>query len=122
MKFKLDENFASRTIEVFRADGHDIQTVRDEGLCGSDDARLYDACSVEQRCLVTLDMDFGDPLRFDPAGCGGIVILRVPVNPSLQLLTAMIRGFLGVIRLEPIDGALWIVEPGRIRVHRTGES
>jgi predicted nuclease of predicted toxin-antitoxin system len=121
MKFNLDENFASRTIEVFREEGHDIQTVRDEGLCGVGDVQLHDACRVEQRCLVTLDMDFSDPLRFDPAKCGGIVILRLPVNPSLRLLTAMIRGFLGMIESTPIDSALWIVEPGRIRVHRTGE-
>lgn len=121
MKFKLDENFASRTVEVFRAEGHDIQTVRDEKLGGASDARLHDACRVEQRCLVTLDMDFSDPLRFDPAECGGIVILRLPVNPSLRLLTAMIQGFLGMIRSTPIDGALWIVEPGRIRIHRTEE-
>ena len=77
MKFKLDENFASRTVEVFRSEGHDIQPMRYENLGGASDARLYDACCAEQRCLVTLDMDFSNPVRFDPAECGGIVILRV---------------------------------------------
>jgi predicted nuclease of predicted toxin-antitoxin system len=118
MKLKLDENFAARTVEVFRAEGHDIQTVREEGLCGADDERLYRAGCAEQRCLVTLDMDFSDPLRFDPGACDGIVIIRLPVNPSLELLTAMVRGFMAVMRSTPIDGALWIVEPGRIRIHR----
>jgi hypothetical protein len=28
MKFKLDENFGTRTQELFRAAGHDVQTVR----------------------------------------------------------------------------------------------
>lgn len=122
MKFKLDENFAARTIEIFRAEGHDIETVREEQLCGATDERLYHACCVEHRCLVTLDMDFSDPLRFDPSGCGGIAIIRLPINPSLTLLKAMIRGFVFMLRSTPIDGALWIVEPGRIRIHRTGNT
>lgn len=120
MKFKLDENFASRTVEVFRANGHDIQTVRDKRLGGAGDARLYKACCAEKRCLVTLDMDFSDPIRFDPVECGGIVILRAPVNPSLRLLTIMTQAFLGMTGSMPIDGALWIVEPNRIRIHRPG--
>ncbi len=120
MKFKLDENFGTRTTAVFREAGHDVMTVRDGELCGASDMRLYQVCCAEQRCLVTLDMDFSDPLRFDPAACGGLVVLRLPVNPSLALLTAMIRGFLDVMRATPIEGTLWIVEPGRIRIH-TGE-
>lgn len=122
MKFKLDENFASRTVELFRAESHDVETVRAERLSGATDERLYHACCGEHRCIVTLDMDFSDPLRFDPAACDGIVIIRLPTNPSLKLLMAMVRGFLVVMRSTPIAGALWIVEPGRIRIHRTGET
>ncbi len=66
MKFKLDENFGTRTQRIFRAAGHDVQTVRDEGLQGSSDQHLYDVCCFEQRCLVTLDLDFADTIRFQP--------------------------------------------------------
>ena len=66
MKFKLDENFGTRTQRIFRAAGHDVQTVRDEGLQGSSDQHLYDVCRFEQRCLVTLDLDFADTIRFQP--------------------------------------------------------
>ena len=34
MKFKLDENFGSRTQHLFRAEGHDVETVRSQGLDG----------------------------------------------------------------------------------------
>lgn len=56
MKFKLDENFGTRTQQIFRAAGHDVQTVCDEGLQGSSDQYLYEVCYTEQRCLVTLDL------------------------------------------------------------------
>jgi hypothetical protein len=41
MKFKLDENFGTRTQKIFRLAGHDIHTVRDENLQGSSDQHLY---------------------------------------------------------------------------------
>jgi predicted nuclease of predicted toxin-antitoxin system len=83
MKFKLDENFGTRTQKIFRAAGHDVRTVRDEGLQGSSDKNLYDVCCLEQRCLVTLDLDFADTFRFQPAHGAGIGVIRLPKNPSL---------------------------------------
>jgi hypothetical protein len=75
MKFKLDENFGTRTQRIIRAAGHDVQTVRDEGLQGSSDQHLYDVCRVEQRCLVTLDLDFADTIRFQPVQGAGIAVI-----------------------------------------------
>lgn len=37
MKFKLDENFGQRTQDVFRQAGHDVHTIREEGLIGASD-------------------------------------------------------------------------------------
>ena len=34
MKFKLDENFGIRTQQLFRAAGHDVQTIRGQRLQG----------------------------------------------------------------------------------------
>lgn len=117
MKFKLDENFGSRTQHLFQAYGHDVQTVRMQGLQGSSDARLFEVCRVEQRCLVTLDLDFADVLRFPPSLTNGIVVIRLPRNPSLALLEQLIRQFLQTLAHMPIERRLWIVEPSRIRVH-----
>ena len=45
---------------------HDANTVVDQGLKGCTDGELYDHCRIEKRCLVTLDIDFSDVLRFPP--------------------------------------------------------
>lgn len=121
MKFKLDENFGTRTQRIFRAAGHDVQTVRDEGLQGSSDQHLYDVCRVEQRCLVTLDLDFADTIRFQPVQGAGIVVIRLPRNPSLPLLEQLVRQFLEMLTKMSISGRLWVVEIGRIRVHQAPE-
>ena len=119
MKFKLDENFGTRTQQIFRAAGHDVQTVRDEELQGSSDQYLYEVCCTEQRCLVTLDLDFADIIRFPPNQTGGIVVIRVPRNPSLSLLERLIQQFLQMLTQMSVEKQLWIVEVGRIRVHQS---
>lgn len=119
MKFKLDENLGTRTQHIFRAAGHDVQTVRDEGLQGSSDQRLHEVSCAEQRCLVTLDLDFADVIRFPPSQTNGIVVIRVPRNPSLSLLEQLIRRFLYMLTQGSVEKQLWIVEAGRIRIHES---
>jgi len=119
MRFKLDENFGTRTQHIFKGAGHDVQTVREESLQGASDRHLYDTCCAEQRCLVTLDLDFADVMRFPPEKAGGIAVIRVPRNPSLPLLERLVRQFLHSVEQMPVEKKLWIVEVGRIRVHQT---
>jgi len=121
MKFKLDENFGTRTQHVFKAAGHDVRTVSQESLQGASDQQIYDACCAEQRCLVTLDLDFSDVTRFPPDRTGGTAVIRLPRNPSLPLLESLIRQLLHALNTMSLEHKLWIVEPGRIRVHQSDE-
>ena len=119
MKFKLDENFGTRTQHLFEQAGFDVHTVRQEALQGTSDHELYETCCREKRCLVTLDLDFADVTRFTASNSGGIVVIRLPRNPSLSLLEKLVRQFLQGMNQMPVAGCLWIVEVGRIRVHQT---
>lgn len=78
MKFKLDENLGSRWAALLRAENHDVETVREEDLGGASDTRIYEAVLRERRCLITLDLDFSDVLRFPPHGTAGIAVFRIP--------------------------------------------
>ncbi len=88
MKFKLDENLGNLGQRVLREAGYDVMTVRDQGLGGADDMRLFEVCCIERRVLVTLDHDFGEVLRFPPSQSAGIVVLErrgaFPSRPSKQ--------------------------------------
>ena len=119
MKFKLDENFGTRTQELFRSLGHDVETVRSQKLQGCSDQNLYEVCCTENRCLVTLDLDFADVVRFPPSRSSGIVVIRVPHNPSLALLEQMARQFLRTAAQFTLEKSLLIVEVGRIRIHES---
>jgi len=66
MRLKLDENLGQAIAEIFREAGHDVATVQQQGLGGIQDEALYNRCRQEGMCLVTLDLDFSNVLRFPP--------------------------------------------------------
>ena len=66
MKFKLDENFGTRGAARLASHGHDVATVASESLWSISDIALIEVCRTEERCLVTMDLDFANPLRFPP--------------------------------------------------------
>jgi predicted nuclease of predicted toxin-antitoxin system len=117
VRIKADENIGRRGIELIRDAGHDVMTVHEQQLAGATDVAVFHACAAEDRTLVTLDRDFGQVLRFPPEHSAGIVILVLGGPASLQLLLDRLRDFLALASTRPVDGALWIVEPGRLRVH-----
>ena len=114
-RFKLDENFPRDAETLLRKAGHDVHTVLAEHLAGGADARVLDASQIENRILVTFDLDFSDMRLYPPASHKGIWVLR-PHTQSIDNTLALLRGALLVLETEPAHGRLWIVEPERVRI------
>lgn len=118
MKLKLDENLSHAAADLFRRAGHDIETVRGQRLSGYPDEEVLAACQREQRGLVTLDLDFSNPLVFRPSLYPGIMVLRLPAKPSHDALLTLCRTLLRELENDSVAGKLWSVERGRIREYR----
>ena len=116
MRFKLDENLGRRGLVAFEVQGHDVSTIHLQGLDGSPDALVYDVCRVEGRVLVTLDLDFANPLVFDPRTTSGVAVLRLSRSPVPSELADAVALLLVAVSVNTIAGSLWIVHPTRIRV------
>lgn len=118
MRLKLDENLGKSIATVFRNAGHGTATIADEGLMGAKDADVIRACGSEIRCLVTLDLGFGNPLVFNPEEFNGIAVLRLPHRPAHNDLLVTCRTLISALQHEDITGKLWIVEKRRVRQYR----
>lgn len=115
MRVKLDENIGRRCLELLREAGHEVATVTEQGMCSAPDGDILRRCREEDRCLVTLDLDFGNPLRFRPSTFAGIAVLRLPSRPSYEDLLGAVRTLIAGLKGDGIHGRLWIVQRGRIR-------
>lgn len=118
MKIKLDENIGDRGKLLFIEAGYDVATITEENLQSADDQTVIRVCQTEKRCLVTLDLDFSNPLRFNPLEYAGIAVLRLPNRATHQDLLSAISTLIIALQTEAVFGKLWIVQQGRIRIYQ----
>lgn len=116
LKFKLDENLSCSLKNSLISEGFDVTTVDEESLGGTTDQNLAEVCKKEQRCLVTADRDFAKILDFPPEQYAGLIVLQ-HTQRSLTTLMALIAQMIVALKAESPVGKLWIIEPGRIRIH-----
>jgi len=115
-RFKLDENLPRDAAALFGAAGHDVQTVLDEDLGGKPDRDVIEVACAEDRIFVTLDVDFADIREYPPSEFPGIWVLRSQ-SQAVESVLAVLRGAITALDAESPKNRLWIVEPGRVRVH-----
>jgi len=122
VKLKLDENLGRTARDELAAGGHEVATVPEQSLGSATDDALIEACRAEARALVTLDLDFANPLRFPPERYAGIAVLRPPPRVSAATFVVLVRTLVAALGKEQLAGRLWIVEAGRVRVHESSDS
>jgi predicted nuclease of predicted toxin-antitoxin system len=115
-RFKLDENLPRDAEALFGEAGHEVETVLRERWGGGPDPSVLEASRAEARILVTLDLDFADIRLYPPSSHAGIWVLR-PHSQSIGSVLTLLKGALAVFETESAANRLWIVEPGRVRIH-----
>jgi predicted nuclease of predicted toxin-antitoxin system len=118
VKLKLDENLPTAAGAPLSRDGHDVTSVPSQNMEGSLDPDLIEVCRQERRCLVTLDIEFGNPLIYDPSRYAGIALIRIPGCLTRRALLDAVSTLSRALQEQDIIGKLWVVQPGRIREYQ----
>jgi predicted nuclease of predicted toxin-antitoxin system len=119
VKIKLDEHLGSvRVATWLRLAGHDVATVREQGLTSTPDEELIEICASEGRCLITNDRGFGNRLKYNPANYAGIIVIRLPSQHNFDDLRIAIDTLIMGLEEAEVTGKLWIIQRGNIQEYQ----
>ena len=77
MKFLADMGISLRTVEWLRQLGHDVVHLRDRGLQKLPDDEILDLASIEQRIILTIDLDFAQLLAISKQALPSVILFRL---------------------------------------------
>lgn len=117
MNLKLDENLPVSLVADLTALGFDVHSVKDEGLNGVRDEVLWSQCCLEDRFLITQDLDFSDVNKFPPGSHPGIMIVRLK-EPSRRNLREYLVNLFNHTDATMWSGLLVIATDNKIRIRR----
>lgn len=119
MNIKLDENLGSlRVVTLLRLAGHDVATVREQGLISTPDEELIDICHREGRCLITIDRGFANRLKYCPSQYTGIIVVRLPAHPNFEDYRTVTQTLIAGLEAADATGKLWIVKKDSIQEYQ----
>jgi len=118
VKLLVDMMLSTRVAEELRHAGHDAVHVREYGLQRALDEEILARAALEQRTLLSADMDFGFLLasRRDP--WPSVVLLRRLAFHRAELVVALLLANLPQLTEALEQGSLVVLEENRIRVRR----
>jgi predicted nuclease of predicted toxin-antitoxin system len=117
VRVKLDENLPASAAAPLRADGHDVDTVVDEGLAGAKDPVVLAAATAEKRLLLTLDRGLGDVRTYPPGTHTGVVVLRID-NQAPRIVTEAVALLVKTVDLDDLTGGVGVWRNGVLRLRR----
>jgi len=117
MRIKLDENLPLSLVTVLTALAHEVHTVAEENLSGSNDDELWEAAQGESLFLITQDLDFSDARKFAPGTHSGILLVRLR-SPDRATLTKRVELVFLQEDVESWSGCFVVASDNKVRVLR----
>jgi predicted nuclease of predicted toxin-antitoxin system len=116
VRLLFDENLSALSAQwVANRLGADVLDARAAGLAGKTDREVRRFAIDTDRILVTLDADFGNLIRFSPAGTPGVIWLR-PRPPTEANIQSILVKWLQKLRRIDLHGQLAVVDKDKLRI------
>lgn len=113
-KFFLDENISKSTKTFLEALGYNVKSVADYEMCGCEDVDILRRAALEDRIVITHDLDFGNLLNY-PVYYTGVIILRLD-DQTPKNTNGALESFLRKIDHKILLSFLAVVSESRYRL------
>ncbi len=117
MRFLADMGVSPASVATLCALGHDAIHLRDEGLHRLSDQLVLEKARVEQRILLTNDLDFGYLVAISGEVLPSVVLFRLSDMRPANIETRLIS-ILETFSAELSNGAFVVVTDSGYRVRR----
>lgn len=117
MRFLCDMAVSMSTVKALRERGHDALHLREEGLHRLSDEEILEKARLEDRVLLTFDLDFGDLLAAGLHESPSAILFRLH-NQTPSIVTERLFRLLAESGRYLTGNALIVVEETRYRVRR----
>lgn len=118
MHFLIDENLPRSIESVFEDLDFEVEHVRDiKQLRGYSDEVVFKYAVTYKRIIVTRDLNFANPIRFNLGDLPGIVVLRFPNDVSIAAICRETARLCRLFKNEDWHNIV-ILEPGSARLRK----
>ena len=117
-KFVIDEDMPRSTGRILAEAGYAVFDIRDYGLRGADDNKIFEFALTKQAVLITGDIGFGNILHFPLGKHFGIVLARFPNEIDTQELNRQLLDKFKDLSEDDFKGNILIIEPGKLRIRK----
>lgn len=117
MKFLADMGVSMSTVQILRAQGHDVVHLRDEKLGRLSDPAILKKARSEGRVVLTFDLDFADILAAGLHAHPSVIIFRLHIQTPAAVTPRLLQVL--AERIQDLEaGAVVSVEDTRYRLRR----
>ena len=117
MKFLADMGISLRTVEWLLQLGHDVVHLRDRGLQKLPDDEILDLARLEQRIILTIDLDFAQLLAVSKQALPSVILFRLG-NENYDEINQRLIEVLNNCQQELETGAIVSVNNESFRVKK----
>jgi predicted nuclease of predicted toxin-antitoxin system len=118
LKFVIDEDIPRSTGIILKENGYDILDIRDHGLRGEKDEKIYEFAQENGAVVLTGDRGFGNTQRFPLGEHNGIVVTNFPNEMPTSMINQQLLVRLKHINEDDYKGNVIIIDPLKIRIRR----
>lgn len=118
MRFLIDNALSPLVAERLAEAGHKAAHVRDYGLQAAGDEEIVERVRAEQRVIASADTDFATLLALRGDREPSFLLLRRGTERRPERQTALLLANLPAFDRDLSEGAIVVLEPGRVRVRK----